>query len=1221
MPDEPSNPKEALVRTDAALPAPVRRSILQSFGLGKEPGREALYLRAILAGLKEMGSEQIKQIPVLGPLLSGAGAALLQLSSEEDDARLEEKISQLLTTGEQSRETLEALSALAAAIYLQQGSLLEHLQAQGLPAKPLLLTAVALETALAAWRGRVARDYQYADYRGIEGGTREEHAASLPLDDVYVLPWLVPELDQADTRDREGKLLKDLLDNQDLGPEERAKREEEFAVLTGERWHAGQKEGTKGGSVDQVLSEVRHAVVIGGPGVGKSTLTRFLARSFSLDRKAMKERLGDRSGWGNQDLTPIVLPLAGYTDARSRNRDLSLRQYLEGILVRCGGEALQAAIEQELLAGRVFLLLDGVDEIPDSRERILVIKEVDRFLADHAANRFLLTSRPYGYVRLAGDISHFTLPNFSPEQVKTFVHQWQQAFERWRHPQSPDLAKAEKEARGMLEEIQRNPKVFELATNPLMLVILALIRHEQARLPEERVQLYDRAVKTLMDTWNRGRSLAGIDVGGVHLPINNLIRVWGAIAEWTRRTKATGVVHRAELKRKLVEILRDQELDEDYPEATAESYLNAAADRAGLLEERGKDIFAFWHPTFEEFLAAVELTTPSSRAIERILPLRDDPRWREVILLAVGYLGIVQRDRDTATDLGEAIWNRDLGPLELLLNSNLRLAAACIADDVGVKRSLAERVIVRLGEVVQELPYRPFEEAFVQTVRALPHLRPSRGAVAALHPLVNHGSWQVQVEIFRLFSNVTDENQEALGACRRRFKNNDSEARYHSALGLMRSGDKGLEVLEALVFGSEMADEYPLFLEYWSSNREEWLHSLESLLNGSDSELRLRAAQVLRFGGADPALWLPPLEYLLAGSSDAGLRLRAAEALASGGVDPAQWLPALEPLFTGPDPELRVRAAQMLRFKGVDLAQWLPAVKPLLTEPDEELRLRVAQVLISRGVDPEQWLPELEPLLTGDDSELRLRTVQAMMYGEVAPALWLPALEPLLARSHWLSSQAAQVLRYARVNPSEWLYALKPWLTGSNTELRLRAAEALARRVDPIHWLAAVEPLLTSSDTELRLRAAQVMRSGGIDSSKWLSALEPMLEGSDVELRLRTAQVLASGGVDSAQWLSAVVPLLAESDAKLRLRIVQMLRSVGTSPVRWLPALEQLLTGLGTPQVSWEKVGQQRSLTEPEVTFLYDLVRKRRDRKGAIREFLFDSIFQVLERRPTTSSG
>jgi hypothetical protein len=1152
MRDDPSNPKEALVRADTAPPAPVQHSVLQRFGLGRAPGKEAPYLRAILKFLQEVASEQVKQIPIAGPLLS----VLLDLSEEEDEAKLEEKIDQLFATGQQSRETLEALSALAAAIYLQQESLLEYLQIQGLPAKPLQLTAFALDTALAAWRGRVARDYQYADYRGIEGGTREEHAASLPLDDVYVLPWLVPERDQADTRDREGKLLKDLLDNQDLGAEERAKREEEFAVLTGERWRAGEKEGAKGGPVDHVLSQIRHAVVIGGPGVGKSTLTRFLARSFSLDREAMKERLGDRSGWGDQDLTPIVLPLAGYTDARTRDKDLSLRQYLDDILVHCGGEALQAAMDQELQAGRVFLLLDGVDEIPDSRERILVVKAVDRFLTDHAVNRFLLTSRPYGYVRLAGDIPHFTLPNFSPEQVKTFVHQWQQAFERWRHPQAPDLAKAEKEAKEMLEEIQRNPKVFELATNPLMLVILALIRHEQARLPEERVQLYDRAVKTLMDTWNRGRSLAGIDVGGVHLPINNLVRVWGAVAEWTRRTKATGVVHRAELTRKLVEILRDQELDEDHPEATAESYLNAAADRAGLLEERGKDIFAFWHPTFEEFLAAVELTTPSSRAIERILPLRDDPRWREVILLAVGYLGIVQRDRDTATDLVEAIWLRDPGPLETLLESHLRLAAACIADDVGAKRSLAERVIVRLGEVVRELPYPPFINSFVQTVRALPRLRPSRGTVTALKPLAEHGSWEVRMEAVRLFSNVTNENLEALDACRLRLNDGSTDVQCHAALGLARAGDVRPEVLTRLVhFRSPSAHIEPFVQEYLDSNRETWQRSLEPWLTGSNRELRLRAANVLSSGGVDPARWLPALEPLLTGR-DWELRLQAAESLSSAGVDPARWLPALETLLTGEDAELRLRTASVLGSVGVDPACWLPALEPLLTGKDAGLCLRAAEVLSVR-VDPALWLPALEPLLTAENANLRLRAAEVLRYGGVDPALWLPALEPLL--------------------------------TGEDAYLRWRAADMLQfGGVDPARWSPALEPLLTGEDARLRLRAVEVL-STGVDSARWLPALEPLLTGRDEELRVRAAQLLSSRKVD---------------------------------PARWLPALESLLMGSNESHVSWERVSQQQALTEADGTLLYELVRKTGDRpQDAIREFLFDSLFQVFERRPTASSA
>jgi hypothetical protein len=150
------------------------------------------------------------------------------------------------------------------------------------------------------------------------------------------------------------------------------------------------------------------------------------------------------------------------------------------------------------------------------------------------------------------------------------------------------------------------------------------------------------------------------------------------------------------------------EFDEESPEATAESYLNAAADRAGLLEERGCDIFAFWHPTFEEFLAAVDLTTPTSKSTSRLLPLRRDPRWREVILLAVGYVGVVQHDSETATEIVRSLWEQGPSALEPVFHDQLRLAAACIADDVGVKRTLAQQIIVRLAEVVLLLPYEPF---------------------------------------------------------------------------------------------------------------------------------------------------------------------------------------------------------------------------------------------------------------------------------------------------------------------------------------------------------------------------------------------------------------------------------------------------------------------------------------------------------------------------------
>jgi predicted NACHT family NTPase len=359
---------------------------------------------------------------------------------------------------------------------------------------------------------------------------------------------------------------------------------------------------------------------------------------------------------------PILIALATYADVRATTPHLSLRDFVDRRMIERGGEALRQAAAVALQAGDAIVLFDGIDEIPEQTARIAVVRSAEQFFADHRHARCIVTSRPYGYIRLAGPIEHLTLGNFSDDQVSEFVHKWQRAFENWRRPKAPDLDVAKAEAEGMVEEIGKHGKVAELARNPLMLVIIALIRYEGRRLPEKRVQLYERAVKTLMDTWNRWRSDPQISVGGLELPYEKLVQVWARVAEWTRREKLTGVVHREELRRRLIETLQDLEFDEDDPGATADSYLNAAVEKAGLLEERGQNIFAFWHPTFEEFLAAVELTKMPSK----LLSVRDDPRWHEVILLALGLIGVIKHDQEAATALLDQITHEAPTPLEPL---------------------------------------------------------------------------------------------------------------------------------------------------------------------------------------------------------------------------------------------------------------------------------------------------------------------------------------------------------------------------------------------------------------------------------------------------------------------------------------------------------------------------------------------------------------------------
>jgi hypothetical protein len=337
-------------------------------------------------------------------------------------------------------------------------------------------------------------------------------------------------------------------------------------------------------------------------------------------------------------------------------------------------------------------------------------------------------------------------------------------------------------------------------------------------------------------------------------------------------------VHRAELKREIVRILKEKELNEENPEDTAESYLKAAADRAGLLEERGPEIFAFWHPTFEEYLAAVELTTPTSKAIRSLLPLRNDPRWREVILLAVGHVGIIQHDTETATEIVRSLAEDEPDVLEPTLHSHLRLVADCIADDVGVKRMLAQRIIVRLAEVIYVQPYHLLINSFVNTTRALPRLRPSTKTVSALVSLAKQESWEVRMETAWLFSNVAAENAEALSLCEQLLKDSDPDVRCHAAFGLARAGNYNPEVWQALArFQSNYAHIEPVVREFFAALPDEAISSLASCLSADNFNVRYQTASLLqRMGRADEKVVEALIPYL---SADDFVRYQASELL------------------------------------------------------------------------------------------------------------------------------------------------------------------------------------------------------------------------------------------------------------------------------------------------------------------------------------------------------
>jgi hypothetical protein len=113
-----------------------------------------------------------------------------------------------------------------------------------------------------------------------------------------------------------------------------------------------------------------------------------------------------------------------------------------------------------------------------------------------------------------------------------------------------------------------------------------------------------------------------------------------------------------------------------------------------VTRQDGRGLYGFLHLTFEEYFAAVHLAEQWLQGGTHVLtPLLHNPRWTEVLLLAVGRLGDVSPF--LATQFVQAILEAE-DPYENILSRHLLLAARCLADDVRVEAAVRHSIVKRI---------------------------------------------------------------------------------------------------------------------------------------------------------------------------------------------------------------------------------------------------------------------------------------------------------------------------------------------------------------------------------------------------------------------------------------------------------------------------------------------------------------------------------------------
>ena len=81
-------------------------------------------------------------------------------------------------------------------------------------------------------------------------------------------------------------------------------------------------------------------------------------------------------------------------------------------------------------------------------------------------------------------------------------------------------------------------------------------------------------------------------------------------------------------------------------EQEVKEFINAVTEEVGILAARGSMYYGFLHLSFQEYLSARWLIRFSTKISERILEKAYEPRWREPIILSIGYFSFIDKSQE-----------------------------------------------------------------------------------------------------------------------------------------------------------------------------------------------------------------------------------------------------------------------------------------------------------------------------------------------------------------------------------------------------------------------------------------------------------------------------------------------------------------------------------------------------------------------------------------------
>jgi hypothetical protein len=365
-------------------------------------------------------------------------------------------------------------------------------------------------------------------------------------------------------------------------------------------------------------------VILGDPGLGKSTLLQYLALNWA-------QRISST--------IPFLIELRKYTRDHAHPR--SFLEFLEnGTWSPC--RLPQSELDHYLRERDSVLLFDGLDEVFDDGLRGNIVAEIISFSRAYPNAKVIVTTRVMGYAIGSPNPAHFgaaqfrqfTLQDFDDSRISEFIHKFYSAT-------VSDINEKEGLIARLIIAIGESNAIRELAGNPLLLTMMVLLNRRK-HLPRERLRLYEACAELLVEGWDAARHLTQSQ----YLTLDDKFEILQTVAfemQQERDGLAGNMISESRLKTILVAALRDRNVTS--PKLAAQKIVEALGQRDFMLCSTGDEQFAFVHRTYLEFFCAREYMGRLANAHgkdELITLFRErwpDDAWHEVLRLICAMAG------------------------------------------------------------------------------------------------------------------------------------------------------------------------------------------------------------------------------------------------------------------------------------------------------------------------------------------------------------------------------------------------------------------------------------------------------------------------------------------------------------------------------------------------------------------------------------------------------